>query len=219
MSAAPATEAAAPDPTEPESVWFVQAAGRVWGPYRPDRLKAFVEEGRITPASLIGSAREGPFRPAGQQAAPVSALPPPAKPAANPPPKARARRAKPKALSREPPAAADRSPAIAKPAAAASRSLVVWADLASLGPARFEALLAEQGAFAGIRPGVWLLRTQADAAALRNCLSRRLSGDDALLVIDAPFDHAAWFNLDGAAEDNLRRLWSVGDAAKPAPTG
>ena len=87
------------------------------------------------------------------------------------------------------------------------RALLVWADLTSLDAAAFEAALAGQGMFVGVRPGVWLVRAAGDAATLRNALSRTLTGEDALLVVEAPVERAAWFNLDHEAEWNLRDLW------------
>ena len=44
--------------------WFVQAAGKVWGPYPEARIQAFVAEGRVAAETLLGVAPEGPFHPA-----------------------------------------------------------------------------------------------------------------------------------------------------------
>jgi hypothetical protein len=44
---------------------------------------------------------------------------------------------------------------------------------------------------------------------LRNALSRRLRDGDALLVVEAPLERTAWFNLDQVSEQDLRRLWIV----------
>jgi len=87
---------------------------------------------------------------------------------------------------------------------------VVWADLASLSANQFEALMGRYGAVIAIRPAVWLVQARCDAAALRNALSRRLTGADALMIIHAPLDQAAWFNLDSAAERRLRQVWGGG---------
>jgi hypothetical protein len=84
---------------------------------------------------------------------------------------------------------------------------LVWAELASLSAEPFEALIARYGAVVAIRPTVWLVQARCDAAALRNALSRRLTGADALIIVHAPLDHAAWFNLDSAAERRLRQVW------------
>jgi hypothetical protein len=85
--------------------------------------------------------------------------------------------------------------------------LLVWADPVSLGLDQFEALISRYGVVVPIRPGVWLLQARCDAAALRNALSRRLTGADSLMIVHAPLDRAAWFNLDSAAERRLRQVW------------
>jgi len=198
--------------TEAAPAWFVQAAGRVWGPYSPVRLARFVAEGRVTPDSLVAAEVEGPFHPAGRwrglaplfhaqkpyhyQPAPIAE----AEAASRPTPTAQ-----PKPATEPTPA-----PRQLSPSAAPTRPLLVWADLESLSGAQFEALLARYGAVVAIRPPVWLVQARCDAAALRNALSRRLTGADALMIIHAPLDQAAWFNLDTAAERQLRQLWGGG---------
>jgi len=196
-----------------EPAWYVQAAGQVWGPYSPTRIARFAAEGRVTPESLLGPQIDGPFHPAGRwrnlaslfraatretpksyqhQPAPV----PETEPAPQPAPRS--------ALLSKP----DRSPAPAP--GATLRPLLVWADLASLGAGPFQALLARYGEVVAIRPTVWLVQARCDAAHLRNALSRRLTGADALMIVHAPLDHAAWFNLDTAAERRLRQVWGGG---------
>jgi len=209
----PKVSAMTSPPSQPdadaEPAWFVQAAGRVWGPYTPTRIARFVAEGRVTTESLLAAQAEGPFHPAARwrsltslfrastlqpsrpiphQPAPAAAIDPMLQPRAS------------TALNRPEGA----------PFAAPSRPLLVWADLTSVSPAQFEALLARYGAVVAIRPTVWLVQARCDAAHLRNALSRRLTGADALLIVHAPLDQAAWFNLDTAAERQLRQLWGGG---------
>ena len=269
--------AAQPARPEPQGLWYVQAGAKVWGPYPQARLARFVDERRLTAASLIATQPSGPFGPAGrrrelsglfkppmdeaspappdpfahgpqdripqdsypqngasQNKAPrdqaprdqapqdepsrddVSIAPAPMpEPAAAKPARAvstglddPARPAPPLARLASPPAAVEPTPVqLTTPAAApapAAKTLVVWAELSSLTHAAFEDALGQYGAFAGVRLGVWLVRTGMEPAPLRNALSKRLAGEDTLLVIDAPLDRAAWFNLD--------QLW----AARPA---
>jgi len=206
------------DPPEPDAAtaWFVQAAGRVWGPYSSVRMARFVAEGRVTPQSLVAADVEGPFHPAGgwrdlarvfpaqkpyhHQPAPIADAEPARRPArpAEPKPAPKATQA-PRSAPPEPSASA-----------APARPLVVWAELASLAPAQFETLLARYGAVVAIRPTVWLVQARCDAAALRNALSRRLTGADALMIVHAPLEQAAWFNLDSEAERGLRQVWGGG---------
>jgi hypothetical protein len=198
---------------ETAQAWFVQAAGRVWGPYSPVRLARFVAEGRVTPDSLVAADIKGPFHPAGRwrglatlfhaqkpyhhQPAPIAEPEPASRPAPTAQPKPTP------TLARE----ARPDPTQVSPSAAPTRPLLVWADLESLSADQFEALLARYGAVVAIRPPVWLVQARCDAAALRNALSRRLTGADALIIVHAPLEQAAWFNLDSAAERGLRQVW------------
>jgi len=100
-----------------EAMWFVQTAGRVWGPYPQARIEAFAAEGRVTASTALASHVEGPFAPAGEH---------------------RELRGLFRAATPEP--APHRSSAPARP-------LVVWADLTSLSPERFETVLAAYGAY------------------------------------------------------------------------
>jgi hypothetical protein len=87
---------------------------------------------------------------------------------------------------------------------------LVWAELVSVIADQFEAMIARYGMVVAIRPTVWLLQARCDPAALRNALSRRLTGADALMVVHAPLDQAAWFNLDSSAERKVREVWGAG---------
>ena len=167
-------------PAQSEQTWYVQAAGRVWGPYPSSRLEAFAAEGRVTPATSVSPRAEGPFAPARDH------------------------------RDLRPLFGSDQQPASTSSRGGALRPLVVWGDLKSLSPERFETVLAAYGAFAPIRPGLWLIQARLEPAALRNALSRRLRGEDALLVVEAALDRAAWFNLGGSAERALRHLWAAG---------
>ncbi len=167
----------------------------------------------MTPESLVSADIEGPFHPAGRwrglaplfhapklyhhQPAPIAE----AAPAPQPTPVAQLKPAtkptpSPKLDTPQP-----------SPSAAPTRPLLVWTDLSSLGADQFEALITRYGIVVPIRPGVWLVQARCDAAGLRNALSRRLTGADALVIVHAPLDQAAWFNLDSAAERRLRQIW------------
>ena len=283
-----------------QTLWYVQAAERVWGPFPQARLSRFVAERRLTPSSLVASQPGGPFGAAGRRSdlaalfepgdpfhtaspshavardadagapepfAPEPFVHPSSDPCADGATAAdvdepnsaesataprrgelvplRPRKSTPRPdepavthaatagrqsqpLQTQPPqphpaeiTAPAPAPAVSyvsaprlePPAAVASpsRALLVSADLSSLSSVAFESALAEQGRFAGVRLDMWLVRTPLDATALRNRLSRRLGAEDTLLVVDAPLDRAAWFNLDPEAEWNLRQLWNAPD--------
>ncbi len=212
---------------EPSShMWYVKAAGGVWGPYPEARVAGFVAEGRVSPATLLSPWAGGPFapaqasvefeplfrsqveartgtddRPAGRPSARQAAAPQPipapvADRLATPPsPVAESVRA----LVADPSAVAAGSGPV--------RPLLVWIDHAQTS-LELTAVLDAFGPNIAIRPGLWLVRARTPAATLRNLLSRKLGEHDALLVVEATLDQAAWFNLDPARDRELRRLWS-----------
>ena len=159
--------------------WWIEAAGRVWGPYPQARMEAFVAEGRLTAASLVGESSGGPFAPAALDAALTRLFVP------------------------EPRAAA--SPARPEPVGAA-RPLLVFAALKEARADLFEAAVAAQGECVRVSPGLWLVRARCAAAPLRNLLSRRLREGDLLVVAEVDAGQAAWFALSGETDRTLRRL-------------
>jgi hypothetical protein len=161
--------------------YYVIAGGRVWGPYLRDRIDGFVAEGRVSATTPVGEHPEGPFQPAGRHPA-LGGLFQAGGPAA--------------------------TASEAATAAGRERALVVWATLPQHRTEGFEQLLGAYGAWAALAPGLWVVRARQGPSALRNALTRRLTRDDALLVVEAPLDQAAWFNLGGGDEPALRRLWA-----------
>ena len=170
--------------------WWVEAQGRVWGPYPAERLLRFRDEGRLGPASRVGGSPDGPFTPAGVLPALAGLFEAAA------------------AVVSAPQAEPSQPDASVADDAAAARTLLVITDGLEGELTAFEAALAPSGDTVRIRPGLWLLRSAEGVARLRNTLSRALPPRSMLLVVDAPAPGAAWFNLDGDTDRALRRLWS-----------
>ena len=202
-------------------MWYVKAAGGVWGPYPEARVAGFVAEARVKPDTLVSPWADGPFAPAADNAEfallfqPATLAPvPPAAP--SPAPRAAPERGV-RTIAPATAAAAAQvqiaEPDALIPAAAAGegpvRALLVWAQLSSRSAQGFHAALAATGPGVAIRPGLWLVQARTGASSLRNLLSRRLGETDALMVVEAPLDQAAWFNLDPARDRELRRLWAA----------
>lgn len=180
----------------PSHMWYVRAAEGVWGPYPESRIAAFVAEGRVAGETPLSPWAAGPFTPAKANAEfaaffePRPAHAAPAQPRAAPSPAA--------------PLQAPEAPADGP-----RRPVLVLAEIGEASAPGFHAALAAMGPGVTIRPGLWLVLSGEGAAALRNRLSRRLGAADTLLVVEAPLEQAAWFNLEPARDRELRRLWSV----------
>jgi len=164
-------------------LWFIRAAGRIWGPYPEARMADFVAEGRVAAETPVAPTAEGPFVAAGHQARLYRLF------------------AGPEAETGQP------APG-PQEAAATSRALLVWASLKSRRLDRLEALIGVLGPYVQVEPGLWLVRTPMTPAALRNALTRRLEAEDRLMVLAAPLGEVAWFNLEGETDRTLRQLWA-----------
>ncbi|WP_233245753.1 DUF4339 domain-containing protein [Marinicauda salina] len=161
--------------------WYVKVEGRVYGPYTPAQMQAFVGEGRVAAHSHVSENRETGFR----EASSVEQFSEWFEEARQGPEKQRP-----------------------EPADARTANFVVIAMLGQESRAAFEAALADFGEHEEMSNGVWLLRGATSAAILRNELSHLLDRDDRLLVVDASRDRAAWFNLGRDADQRIRDLWA-----------
>jgi hypothetical protein len=185
-------------------MWYVRAAGGVWGPYPEARVAGFVAEGRVRAETPISPWAEGPFTPAAanpefhllfakaaqsprpEAPAPVTAVPRPA-------------------AAERPEPSATPAPREATPGTGPLRILVIWAAVDPERLPAFHAVLGGLGAGVTVQPGLWLVQARAAPAAVRNALSRRLAAADQLLVVEATLDQAAWFNLP--RDRDIRALW------------
>ncbi len=149
-----------------------------------------------------GVAELAPAAPAARSS-PVRATPPGApRPAAPHPPAA----PNPAPAPRPAPVAARPAP---RPVRVGVRALLAVAAVEPAREGALEQALAAWGPAVRAAAGVWLVRADSDAAAVRNGVSHALRGPEALLVVEASPHHAAWFNLDGEADLALRRLWTA----------
>ena len=189
---------------EPSShMWYVKAAGGVWGPYPEARLHTFVAEGRVTADTPVSPWAEGPFAAASGSAEFAERISAAKRPQARPSEPAPARslvvQPQPQALRPAP----DTGP---------TQAVLIWARVAEASAPKFLAELAALGHGITLQPGLWLVQARGGASTLRNRLSRSLGPTDTLLVVQAPLERAAWFNLDPTRDRQVRRLWAAGAA-------
>ncbi len=193
-------------------MWYVRAAGGVWGPYPEARIASFVAEGRVSATTPVSPWAAGPFQPAASNAEFKPLFEQPARAETPVAPAALAAAGGGAAALMTPAALPEREPE-PTPAVLAdtgpARPVLVWAQLSAASAPNFLAILGAAGPGVTIRPGLWLVQARTNAATLRNLLSRRLSDADALLVVEAPLEQAAWFNLEPSRDRELRRLWSA----------
>ena len=160
--------------------WFVKVEGRVYGPYTPAQMRAFVGEGRIAAHSQISAQKDDGWTNASDIEEFSGWL----------------------SENNGAPVAEKRVTPGARPA-----NFVIITEIHSDNGPDFQNALAAYGELEQITHGVWLLRGPTTSAVLRNELSHVLDRDDRLLIIDASHDRAAWFNLGRDADQNIRNLW------------
>jgi hypothetical protein len=181
-------------------IWWVQARGRAWGPYRLRQLQDFVRERRVVDATLIGPSVDGPWRPA----AALSALPftgPTAERAPVPatPTQRRLR-------------TSDTAPANDREGADAN--MMVVCELSVTDPRQFEAALALLGRFAPVASNTWVLRTARPVQTVRTQMARVLRPHERMIVVDATHDRLAWFNIGPEADAMVRQVWHTASQAR-----
>ncbi len=182
--------------------WLVTVEGQAYGPYSLEQMKSFIAEGRIVAASLVAApdvaephyADEDPvlgplFRPV--KAEEVEAVHETVKPAHG--------------FGRH----ADEDEG-------GINHIIVIADMKSRSINGLEEAIYNMGQAAPVLPQVWLLATTHRLNAVRNTLVQKLGTLDALFVVDATHDKAAWSNFGPESDSRMRRIWDRGGARKSA---
>ena len=168
--------------------WWVQVQGQAYGPYPPAQMRAFVEEGRVKPHTLVSVQREGGWRAAkdaglidNDHAAHVNDAPPPVL----------------------------RGPSEPVQDDARLSNMAIWGELPGGGEDHVQRTLEAFGASARVGANLWVLRTVHPVSAVRAAIASGLSVGERCLVIDASRGRLAWSNLGLDSESSLRRVWDA----------
>jgi hypothetical protein len=197
------------------STWRINVSGRVYGPYTGHQIKAFADEGRIAPHSIVQAGEQGPWITAiddpvlGQLFVKQNGAAPAPLPQAQPQPHATHRPA-----PAETPAqiqATSAAPMASAGADVTSANFVIVADLRSRGSQPFEAAISKMGDSYRLNPLVWILHTDRTAGAIRNELVQHMGQSDTLFIVDANRGKTAWSNLGPEPDAKIRRVWKRTD--------
>lgn len=169
-------------------MWRINVSGQVYGPYTGHQIKAFAQEGRLAPHSIVQSGEQGPWitaidDPVLGQLFTQEAKPLPA--------------AKPIGTGSQP----------APGPAVETANFVVIADLKARGSGQFEIMLNKLGDNYRLNSSTWIVHTDRTAAGLRNELVPHLGNTDTLVIVDATRSKTAWFNLGPEADAKIRKVW------------
>jgi hypothetical protein len=200
------------------ALWVVSVQGRAYGPYTDAEIKAFANEGRLAPQSLVARAGETRFRTASEEPAlaalfapkaispalqinPVSALE-----IVSPVPDQDdlARTTKRATEPMQP--AFGRQDDSTRPGERAH--IIIIADMKSRSIDGLEEEICKLGPTVTFLPQAWLVSSELSVNAIRNTLVQQLGKLDMLFVIDATRDKAAWFNFGPEIDARVRRNWA-----------
>ncbi|HKY17862.1 MAG TPA: DUF4339 domain-containing protein [Rhizomicrobium sp.] len=178
--------------------WTLSVGGHAYGPYTIEQMREFHAEQRLAPHSLVARPGQDDFRPAHEdpdlQALFQSA----------------AEEAKiPSAEIVQP----HRFGARAQPEAAAGSPgrFVIVAEMKSGSTTGLEEEIFSLGSAHAVGPNAWILSSEASINAIRMALVQKLGKFDALFIVDAAHDKAAWFNFGPETESRIRKMWTRPD--------
>lgn len=165
--------------------WTINVAGRTYGPYTAERMRAFAAEGRVGPHSLVAHEDSGDWHEAQHEPEFSEFFSRPADTPAHPAP----------------------ATAPAEPAEPARAHFAIIVDLKSRAPVNLEQAFMSLGPAYKLLSNVWIVSSDQTVNAMRNRLVQELGKLDSLFVIDATRGKAAWFNFGPDADVRIRRVW------------
>lgn len=174
------------------ALWTISVGGRTYGPYSAEQMRAFANEGRLAPQSLVARSGETDYRPADTEADLASLF----------------RAPKPAAVAE---VMENASPAFGRHGDEhdnAPAHVVILADMKSRSVTGLEEEIYNLGPCYTLMPQAWVLKTDLPVNVLRNMLVQKCGKLDTLFIVDATRDKATWFNLGPEADTKLRRLWA-----------
>lgn len=170
--------------------WTINVGGRVYGPYSLDQMQGFHAENRLADHSLVARAGEEQFHPAIED-----------------PDLAQFFRTEPAAPAPQP--APHRFGARNEPEGESGPShFVIIADLKSSSTTALEEEIFSLGSAHRFMQQAWVLSSESPINVVRTALVRKLGKTDALFIVDAAHDKAAWFNFGPESDARIRRMWS-----------
>jgi hypothetical protein len=172
--------------------WTISVAGKVYGPYSLEQMRAFAAEGRLARQSLVAPAGEPELRRAADDAELAPIFQPSTSNGAVAQPLHREQR--------------EFGRADGGRTHECSHMLIV-ADLKSGSITKLEEEIATLGQSFAILPQAWLLASEASVNTVRNKLVQKLGKLDMLFVADASSDKAAWFNFGPEVDARIRKIW------------
>jgi hypothetical protein len=167
--------------------WFVNAGGKVFGPYTIAQLTEFAQQDRLRSTSVVKLGETGEWMQAAVEPR-VGALFDRDTTAAPPPPVAPLERRKELQAS----------------------NVVVVGQFRSRSVETFERALGQFGEVLAITATAWVLRTDLAIGVLRNDLVKFLGASDRLFIVDGKNGKVTWSNFGPSEEARMRKFIAAG---------
>ncbi len=160
--------------------WFVKVRSDIFGPYPRERIRGFIAEGRVRARTLVAAHPADRFAPA-EEFPELADMLAPEMPVRRTPPEPRR-------------------------AQGPLATFFIVADVEKDTLDMVEDLLNTMGPCTYAAHGVWMVRAATTAELIRNTLTKVLTAEDTLIIVDATRDRAAWFNIGQDRDAALRAL-------------
>lgn len=177
--------------------WSINVSGRHYGPFTSERMRSFVNEGRLAPHSLVAREGSDDWHEAHEEPEFSDLFAGHAK--QNPAWSFAAR------LPTQ--AVVSNAGNNERPEAGGLAHFVVIIDLKSRPQGNLEEAVNSLGFNHQVLPNIWIISTDQSVNGVRNRLVQELGKADSLFVIDASRGKAAWFNFGPEADVRIRRVW------------
>jgi hypothetical protein len=178
--------------------WTISFGAKVYGPYTTGQMRAFYNEGRLAPHSLVARAGDDQFHPAGEDPDLAALFPSSSYPDQAPPPSPR--------VESQP---AQEPRRFGQEAETGERTrFVIIADMKSGSISALEEEIFKLGQAFRFMPQAWVVTSEVSLSTIRHAVVQKLGKLDTIFVVDTVRDRAAWFNFGPEADSRFRRMWS-----------
>ena len=177
--------------------WYVSAQNRTFGPYSHEQMKAFAQDRRLAPQSLVRRGEDGAFVPADSHAALVRFFEPNGLQSGE-------------MVAAPHPASEERVQTAAPvPADGEASNFVLIVQIKALAIREFEGALKSLGPSFRLNAQTWLLQSDRSANAIKLLLGPLVGAQDQMLIVDAGRNRLAWHNITVFDASRMRDMWRL----------
>lgn len=181
--------------------WYVNAKNQTFGPYSHEQMKAFAQERRLAPQSLVRMGEDGSFVTAESHAALVRYFEPNGLQSGD------------TAVERKAAApvagAPIQAPVATVPADGQISNFVIVVQVRAGAMREFEAGLKILGPSFRLNAQTWLLQSERNANTIKMTLSPHIGSQDQMLIVDAGRNRLAWHNITVFDASRMRDIWKM----------